>query len=65
MEWYAHRVVLPVLVLDIEVVRSSDFSGRQIEIKLNVSQSGQSPDIDFLPVERYASAVFWCYFETC
>jgi hypothetical protein len=63
LEWYAHRVILPLLVLEIEVLRPSALSNIPLHIQLNVSQFDESPDINFTTSERFVAAltIFLCF----
>jgi len=47
LEWYAHRVLLPLLVFEVSVQRT-DASPSPLHISLNVQQWGSSRDLDFL-----------------
>jgi len=49
LEWYAHRVLLPLLVLEVSVQRTDD-TPHPLQISLNVSQWGTSRDLSFSSV---------------
>jgi len=59
LEWYAHRTILPLMVFEIEVLRSFKSSDSPLRIELNVSRLNQSPDINFMTSQRFVPIFFY------
>jgi len=52
LEWYTHRVFLPLLVFEVSVQRTNAAS-YPLHIYLNVQQWGSSRDLDFSDVQTW------------
>lgn len=53
LEWYAHRVFLPLLVFEVRVQRT-DLTSCPLRIDLDVRQWGTSRDLDFSYVSAWS-----------